>query len=215
MLVREIMSAPGYRVQSDASPATVMTLMVRARVTSLPVVDHDEYLVGIVSEVDLLRYRIQPDPRAHLRPTTVGGVPLPARVSDLMTPNPETTRETADLEEVARVFAGSSWKSLPVMRGSTLVGMLSRSDVLRALAHPDQEIEEEVTHRYAVLGRPLWAAHVTGGVVHVTGTADDRERDAATSLAAVVPGVRQVQHGTNGPVPANRSRPSWVHDSGS
>ena len=72
MLAREIMTSPALSVREDASTQMALTLLARAHLTSLPVVDRDGELVGVVSEADVLRTALEPDPRAHLRPTGHG-----------------------------------------------------------------------------------------------------------------------------------------------
>src|ERR1035437_7648747 len=68
MLVREIMTSPAYSVHEDASLEEALKLMATARVTGLPVVDGGGRVVGIISEADLLKEDLEPDPRAHARP---------------------------------------------------------------------------------------------------------------------------------------------------
>ncbi len=193
MLVREVMTASALTLTIDDTPTYAVELMSRSRVSSLPVVDPQGSLVGIVSEGDLLRYAIEPDHRAHLRPSARRGIPLPTRVEEVMTPQPHTTRGGADLAEVARVLSESSWKMLPVLAGARLVGVVSRSDVVRALAHPDREVERRIATTFGDLGRPEWHAQVIDGVAHLTGTAGERERHAAVALVSAVPGVRDVE----------------------
>lgn len=192
MLVREIMTSSPVTVCIDDPPSYAVELLSRARVASLPVLDPQGTLVGILTEGDLLRYAIGPDPRAALRPTARRGIPLPPRVEEVMTPTPHTTTEGADVADVARVLSTSSWKMLPVVAGACLVGVVSRSDVVRALAHPDREVERLIGAAFNDLGRPGWTAHVAGGVARLTGTVGEHERRAATALASAVPGVRGI-----------------------
>lgn len=193
MLVREIMTRSPLTVTIDDPPSYAAELMSHARVSGLPVVDPQGTLVGILSEGDLLRYAIAPDPRAQLRPPLRRGIPLPTRIEEIMTPRPHTTREGADIAEVASVLSESSWKMLPVVSGSRLVGVISRSDVVRTLAHPDREVERLITAAFHDLGRPGWQARVVGGVAHLSGTVGERERRAAVALVSAVPGVRGVE----------------------
>ena len=67
MLVREIMTSPAYRVLEGATVEAALQVMATASVSSLPVVDPSEHVVGIISEADLLKDRLEPDPRAHMR----------------------------------------------------------------------------------------------------------------------------------------------------
>lgn len=192
MLVREIMTSPAYRVHEDATIEAALQVMATARVTSLPVVDPDGHVVGIISEADLLKDRLEPDPRAHIRLVAPPSGPMLATVGQVMTPDPYTVREDHDVAELARTFASTGWKSAPVVRGDVLLGVVSRSDVIRAMARPDSEIYAEISSAFAEIGLETWQADVTFGVVRITGTASDRELAAATSIAQSIKGVRRV-----------------------
>lgn len=193
MLVGDIMTSPAVTVRDHATPQVAVKLLAERRVTMLPVVDGDGRLVGIVSEADLLVLPESPDPRAHLRPTS--SVPAgcaPRTVADLMTRSPQTTSEHADAAEVATLFRRTAWKCLPVMRGGELVGVVSRSDIIRAMSRDDDDIEDDVNRLLKDL-EPGWEASVQKGVVTIVGPGGDRDGDAAASLAATVMGVRSIQ----------------------
>ena len=192
MLVREIMTSPAYSVHQDASLEEALKLMASARVTGLPVVDGGGRVVGIITEADLLKEDLEPDPRAHARPARQPAESTLTRVGQVMTAHPHTVREDNDVAELAHVFASTSWKSVPVVRGDVLLGVVSRSDVIRAMARPDKEIAAEINRTLTETGLHAWHVDVIDGVVHVTGTASDRERAAVTSIAQSVKGVRHV-----------------------
>jgi CBS domain-containing protein len=192
MLVREIMTSPAFSVRDDATLEAALQLMATARVTGLPVVDGGGRVVGIISEADLLQADLEPDPRAHMRVAAAPSGPLPASVGQVMTAHPHTVRENSDVAELAQTFAHTAWKSVPVVRGDVLLGVVSRSDVIRAMARSDAEIEAEISRILGEIGLPAWHVDVILGVVHITGTASDRERAAVTSIAQSVRGVRRV-----------------------
>lgn len=192
MLVREIMTSPAYSVPEGSSLEEALQTLVATGVTSLPVVDSGGRVVGIISEADVLHEHLAPDPRAHMRPSAPQSGPLPTTVGQVMTAHPHTVREDSDVAELARTFAETSWKSVPVVLGDVLVGVVSRSDVIRAMARPDSEIAAEVSKAFGEIGQQAWHAEVIGRVVHITGTASDRERAAATSIAQSILGVRRV-----------------------
>jgi len=198
MLVREIMTSPAYSVHEDAPLEEAVNLMTTAKVTGLPVVDGAGHVVGIISEADLLKADLEPDPRAHMRLAAQPSGPVPATVGQVMTAHPHTVREDSDVADVAHTFAHTSWKSVPVVRGDVLLGVVSRSDVIRTMARSDKEIASEISRTLVEAGLPSWQVDVTFGVVKITGTASARERAAATSVAQSVKGVRRVVSGESG-----------------
>jgi len=192
MLVREIMTSPAYSVREVASLEEALKLMATARVTSLPVVDDSTHVVGIISEADLLKTDLEPDPRAHVRPARQPVESLLTTVGQVMTANPHTVWEDSDVADLAHTFATTSWKSVPVVRGGILLGVVSRSDVIRAMSRSDQDIAAEISHTLAETGLQGWHVDVLDGVVHVTGEGSDRERGAAIAIAQSVKGVRHI-----------------------
>ena len=198
MLVREIMTSPAYSVHEDSTLEEALKLMATARVTSLPVVADGARVVGILSEADLLKADLEPDPRAHVRPARQPAQSLMTSVSQVMTANPHTVWEDSDVAELAHTFATTSWKSVPVVRGDVLLGVVSRSDVIRAMSRSDQDIAAEITRTLRETGLAAWHVEVIEGVVQITGAGSDNERGAAISIAQSVMGVRHVTAQTTG-----------------
>lgn len=211
MLVGEIMTRPVVTVRDDASPQSAVELLADLRLTMLPVLDAGGRLVGVVSEADLLVLPEPLDPRAHLRAVPSAretpGEDGPLTVAALMSSPPHTTYEQADVAEVAAVFRRTAWKGLPVMRDVELVGVISRSDIIRAMARDDDDVERDVDRLLLDGLGPRWHARVVTGAVTIVGTGPDREADAAASLAATVQGVRsiRVQGGGDGAAGASGS----------
>jgi len=198
VLVREIMTSPAFSVHQEALLTEALNLMAKSKVTCLPVVDDDERVVGVISEADLLKTDLEPDPRAHIRVARQSSGVSPKTVGQVMTAHPHTVREDTDVAELAHTFASTSWKSVPVVRGELLLGVVSRSDVIRALSRSDEEIAAEIYRVLAETGLATWHADVTDGVVHVKGTGSNRERSAVTSIAQSVKGVRHVASEASG-----------------
>jgi len=192
MLVREIMTSPAYSVLEGALLEDALNLMASSKVTGLPVVDGGGRVVGIISEADLLRTDLEPDPRAHARPSRQATQSKLVTVGQVMTPHPHTVREDTDVAELARTFASTHWKSVPVVRGGQLLGVVSRSDVIRAMSRTDEEIAAEISRTFAETGLGAWHVEVADGVALITGSASERERGAAISIAQSVKGVRHV-----------------------
>lgn len=191
MLVHEIMTTPAFHVDADAPLDDALRVMAERRVTALPVTSGGTRLVGVLSEIDVLRRAVEPDARAHARPARDSD-PLPERVGDVMTSQPRTTTERADVADLVTLFATSSFKSLPVVRGDELIGVISRSDVIRALWRTDDELRTDVAAAFHEFGQEAWTIEVHRGVVEIAGATTARERDVAAAIARTVLGVRRV-----------------------
>lgn len=192
MLVRELMTVPAHSVPTGSTLEMAIQLLARARLSALPVVDADHRVVGIVSEADILRLHLTPDPRAHLRPVDVEQGRWPQLVDQVMTPDPVTVLESADVAELGQMLADTGWKSVPVTRERVLVGMVSRSDILRSMTTSDSAIRRNLTREFAALGRARWSVSVAEGEVTVSGTRGGREARLAQVMASAVAGVRRV-----------------------
>jgi signal-transduction protein with cAMP-binding, CBS, and nucleotidyltransferase domain len=99
----------------------------------------------------------------------------------------------ADISEVAKKLIAKGVHSLPVVDGDEVVGMLSRSDLLRTLVRTDDILAMEVQHRLDEYsgGTRRWTAAVTDAAVTIEGSFDDDvERRIVTVLARTIPGVR-------------------------
>ncbi|WP_270888212.1 CBS domain-containing protein [Pedococcus sp. 5OH_020] len=196
MLVRELLTREVAVVREGSALDAAVRILAERGVSALPVVDAAGHVVGILSEADVLRLYLSADPRAHLR-TTVGQelaeAPWPALVSDVMTPDPVTAQEGTDASDVAQLLADTGWKSVPVVDDhGVLVGMVSRSDVIRALSTNDAQIWLHVVRDFADLERTRWSASVVRGVITVRGVEAGREARLAAAIAATAPGARGV-----------------------
>ena len=195
MLVRELLTREVAAVRDDSTLDAAVRILADRRVSALPVVDDRGRVVGILSEADVLRLHVADDPRAHLRPPDAdeGVAPWPSLVSEVMTPDPVTTLEGTDASEVGRLMADTGWKSLPVVdEHGVLVGMVSRSDIIRMLSTRDAEVWLHVVRDFSQIARQHWRAEVSRGVVTVTGVEPGRDARLAAAIARTAPGVRGV-----------------------
>lgn len=115
MKVKEIMSAPVVCTRDDASIADVATLLARHQISAVPVTDEEGAVVGLVSEFDLLAKRGK-----HVR--------------DIMSPGIISVNEETDVEEVRFLLIERRIRRVPVVAGQRLVGIVSRSDLVRQMA---------------------------------------------------------------------------------
>jgi CBS domain-containing protein len=194
MKASEIMTRDVVTVHTATSVRQAATLLTERGITSLPVLDDDERVVGIVSEVDLIRDRMPHDPRSHLRPET-HEQPDPARlVRDVMSDVVVCLGENADVADVAALMIDNNVRAVPIVNGAELVGIVSRRDLLRSLLVDDDAIRAEVTGRLADYagqsGR--WKVDVNDGIVAIRGRFDGPTEEILTVLARTVPGVVRV-----------------------
>ncbi|MFF5289473.1 CBS domain-containing protein [Paractinoplanes globisporus] len=202
MRAKDIMSSPVHTVTQTATVESAAELITAHKVTALPVVDTAGRLVGMVSESDLLWHRVPADPTARLRrlPDT-DPANRPGMIVEIMSPYPVAARPDDDVAEVAERMLEHDVRSMPVLEDGTVVGIISRRDILRAMVRGDDVLTAEVQHRldeYA--GSHRWTAVVEGGVAHVTGEFDDdTEQGIAAVLARTVPGVAAVDVGPSRP----------------
>jgi acetoin utilization protein AcuB len=129
MLVKERMSRNPITVRLDTPVTEAQALMKREKIHHLPVLDREGRLAGIVAEKDLLY--ASPSPATTLSIFEMTSLLAKLSVAKVMSENPVTVDENVPLEEAARIMADRNIGGLPVMRGPTLVGIITESDLFR------------------------------------------------------------------------------------
>ena len=125
------MTSPPITVTPDTHCKDAAALLVRHRISALPVVNAAGQLVGLVSEADLLPLEATPDPRSQAIPLPPRGEPVPRRVDEVMSPEVYTVDEETDLGVVAQRMLEANVKRFPVMHGDRVTGIVSRHDLDR------------------------------------------------------------------------------------
>lgn len=215
MRAHQIMTQNVITVAPETAIADAAGTMLRNHISGLPVVDHEGRLVGIVSEGDFLR-RFEIGTQRK-RPNWLQFFLGPGReadefvhergrkVGEVMTPDPVTVTEDTTLEDIVRTMESRSVKRLPVLREGCVVGIVTRANLLRAVAGlarevpdptaDDDHIRERVTRALMATGwRPVGLqVTVRDGVVHLHGIIiDERSRQATIVAAENVAGVKAV-----------------------
>jgi CBS domain-containing protein len=217
MQAEAIMSQPVVCIDPTASIAEAAALMLFKKISGLPVVDRDGRLVGIVSEGDFLRRRELGTLKKRSRWLEFIVTPGLAaveyvhgngrRIEEVMSHDVVGTSPAASLAEIVELMSHRSVKRIPVVDGGKVVGIVTRSDIVRALlgALPDvadKAVEDERIRRSIVneLAAQKWARKglidvvVNDGTVKLSGAIfDERERLAARVAAENVAGVRAVE----------------------
>ena len=151
MKAKDVMTEHVITVAPDASIVEALQLMLLNKISGLPVVDRIGNLVGIVTEGDFLRRAETGTERR--RPRWVEFILGPGaiakdyvhtharRIDEVMTAQVETVGEDTGLEDVVALMEKRRVKRVPVMRGTKLVGIVSRANLLHALAVLSREVE--------------------------------------------------------------------------
>ena len=224
MQASDIMTTDVVSVRPDATVFEAATLLTRHHVSGIPVVDDSGAVVGILSEGDLL-HRVETGTgkpqRSWLGEFLHSTRKLASeylkenavKVSDLMTSNVIYVSPQAELSEIADLLERHHIKRVPVLDQGKLVGIVSRANLIRALASAaqpdpaavasDEAIQREVLH---ALDGHRWAMAtenvvVTEGIVHLWGTVNsEEERKAILVAAGRVIGVKGVEDHLGYPV---------------
>jgi len=215
MRVRDVMTYGAIGVPETTTLAEAIETLLRSHVSALLVFDADHALAGVLSEGDLLR-------RAELGTETRrarwlefllgGGREAETyahshgrKVGEIMTANVVTIAEDADLSQAVDLMLKRNVKRLPVLRGDAVVGIISRSDLLKGLLaslpkagapHPDAEIKAAIQAELDKLGwapRASVRVEVLNGAVTFDGAiTDERMRSGLKVIAENTPGVTAV-----------------------
>ena len=202
MQAREIMTRDVKTVRPDCLVKRAAEVMAEHGFAALPVVDEHNKLVGMVAEVDVLRDRLPPDPRLHLRRDDVATRSVPPQlVHGVMNARVRSVEPAADVADVARIFIHEHLRSVPVVEDGRTVGILSRRDLLRGLVRPDDTIRVDVLQVVEDYTGELgcWDVVVSEGVATIRradGVAQNSTRvedHALLQLAATVGGVVSIR----------------------
>lgn len=215
MRAHQIMTRQVVTIRPEATIVEAAGTMLQKHISGLPVVDAAGKLVGIVSEGDFIRRSEIGTQRKRggflkflLGPGTSAAEFVQAqgrKVGDVMTREPLTVTEDTPLEEIVQLMEKNHVKRLPVMRGAEIVGIVSRANLLQAVADlaravPDPTADDDhIRNRiYAALEKNDWMPFgltitVRDGIVHISGViTEERARKATIVAAENVPGVKEV-----------------------
>lgn len=122
MQARDIMTRNVITVLPEDTVQQLARVLTDAGISGAPVLDHDGNLVGIVSEADVISKR--------------GG-----RITDVMHRDVVTVHEDTSVEQVCETMTRYNINRIPVMGDRGMVGIITRNDVVRAIAHGCLEAE--------------------------------------------------------------------------
>jgi len=217
MKASDVMTRDVVSVGPDSSILDAVRLMLQHKISGLPVIDGSGALVGIVTEGDFLRraetgtqrkrarwieFLVGPGKLANEYVHTSG-----RKVDEVMTSEVQTVPEDAPLEKIVHLMERHRIKRVPVVRGALVVGIVTRANVVRAVADLALEARPATADDLAIreqlladLKKQTWApiglvdVNVKDGIVTFTGAlTDERQRLALRVAAENVTGVKKVQ----------------------
>lgn len=210
MKASDVMTTKVVTVSPDHSVRHAAKIMLDNHVSGLPVIDDDGLLVGIISEGDLLRrselglVAIASPSRSPEEQARAYVKAHAWKVGDVMSDKLVTVDEEMDLAKIATLLEENDIKRVPVTRGVRLVGIVSRADLLRAVASArldatapgDEAIRRSILARLdentGLSGKNI-SVTVADGLVHLWGNVEGEDcRIAARVVAEGVRGVKGV-----------------------
>jgi CBS domain-containing protein len=214
----DVMTSEVISVDEDVTVPAVARLLAERGISAVPVVDKTNRVIGMVSEGDLLHRAETGTERRRAwwldmmsSTNRLAGDYIKshsARVTDVMTRNILSVTETTPIADIALLLETNRIKRVPVVRDGKLVGIVSRANLVRALAMTideppsaaeagDRTIRDRLL---AELKAQRWAevapANVTvkDGVVHLWSSyLSEQEKRALVVAAENIPGVRRVE----------------------
>ena len=215
MRAHQIMTKKVTTTTPQASILEAANIMLREHISGLPVVDRNSKLVGIVSEGDFIRRDEIGTQKSRSRwfQFILGPGKLAVefvhargrRVCDVMADDPVTATEDTSLQELVRLMEKNRVKRLPIMRNGAIVGIVTRSNLLAAVAGLAREIPDPSADDDHIRNRIIQSIEkndwkplnlevvVCDGIVHISGIiTDERSRRAAIVAAENVEGVQLV-----------------------
>ena len=215
MRAHQIMTRSVITVTPDTSIIDAANVMLQRHISGLPVVDASGKLVGVVSEGDFirrseigtgrkrgrwLRFILGPGRSASDFVHEHG-----RKVSEVMTKSPLTITEDTALAEIVQTMEKNHVKRLPVVRGNQVVGIVSRANLLQAVATLARQVPDPTADDDHIRNRVIDAIEkhdwcpfglnviVKDGIVHVSGViTEESSRQAAMVATESIDGVKKI-----------------------
>jgi len=146
MKISEIMMKDVYSVHLTATIGEVLTLMVDHKVSGVPIVDDNNAVVGFISDGDIMKFIAKQDPRIIDMTSFItvwyDTETFEKKLQDLRNLNVMELAQTKvisveedfEIDEVAKILGKKKIKKVPVLKNGLLVGVASRSDIIRYIA---------------------------------------------------------------------------------
>ncbi len=152
MIARDVMTSPAITAKVDTAVLEIVDLMLKHKVSALPIVDDEGYLAGIVSEGDLIqRDEIDTLPHRSWWLSAIGSKAVladefvkshGATADNVMTRKVVTAHEDTPLREIAELLERKRVKRVPILNDGKVTGIVSRANLLQALAVQKAAVED-------------------------------------------------------------------------
>jgi CBS-domain-containing membrane protein len=205
-------------VSPDTTVEAIAEILMAKKISGVPVADENGAILGIVTEGDLIQRQAGDVSRFRqgswwLRLVSSDEDSASDYIKshgmcadDIMSRKVLTVEEDTPVGDIARILADNRIKRVPVVQGGALVGIVSRSNLLRGLATRDRARKSSVSDRslkdeiLETVRQQDWVSHgtlnviVTEGVVELWGWVEsEQERSALLLIAESVDGVEGVE----------------------
>jgi CBS domain-containing protein len=205
MRAEDLMTRPVVTVPTGASIRDAAAVLTTHGIAAAPVIDEEGRLIGMVAEGDLIDRAILPDPRLHARRVGPPQQSAPSTVDEVMTKHVLAVPTDTDAADLARLMVDRNIRSIPVVDGDRVVGIVARRDMLRSLVRSDDTVADDVRSRLSAYyrGTVPWQINVDDSTVTLTGpTVEEYEHRVIEVLVCTTPGVRAVAISEISPQPA-------------
>ena len=215
MKAADVMVTNVISVTPDVLVQDVAYILLSNQISAVPVVDDGGQLLGIVSEADLMRRaetgtgRHRPWWLAMLTGRDIGAVDYvkehSRKITDVMTRDVVTATPDTSLQDIATLLEKNGIKRVPIVRDRKVVGIVSRANLLQALATTRQLKDADVSDsaiREGLMARLRAASWTNPALINVIvqdGTAElwgivesKAEKKAVRVAAEITPGVRGI-----------------------
>ncbi|QTQ12494.1 CBS domain-containing protein [Treponema parvum] len=167
MRVKDIMTRNPVYISPSVSVTDAKALMMKQKISKLPVLDESKRLVGIITKNDL--NRASPSAATTLDMYEIGYLLSKLTVEKVMHKNVRTVSEDEVVEEAARIMIDNGIGCLPVMKGDLLVGIITESDLFNALINLFGVRQPGVRATFMVSDQPGILAKITQAIADLNG----------------------------------------------
>ena len=143
LLAKDIMTKKVITISKDATLAELAKLLIKNKISGVPIVDEKEELVGIVTEADLIiKESNLPFPlsfsfaflESYESYTKSTKEYLETRVEEVMSTNVKTAREDMPISKVVNIMINNNINRLPILNnGGKLTGIITRADIIKSI----------------------------------------------------------------------------------